>query len=400
MRLSTADAFDSGLGSLTKKQSELAKLQEQISSQLRVQRASDDPAAAARAERALAGIARSETSQRAVDASRTAMTQTESALGDASNLLQDAREAIVASGNASYSDAERKFVSNQIKEIRNQLLTVANRTDGSGGYLFAGQSAAQQPFTDSPGGVRYTATPGQTSAAAVEGMHLTDNGSATWLSSRTGNGTFVTTAGAMVKGATINNGRVVDPAAVTGDTYSLQFTVAAGVTTYAILQGVPPAPTATTAAPYTSGKEILLDGMSFSIEGTPAQGDQFDVTPSTSTLSVFDALDQAIAGLATPRLTGPQVAQTVADNLRNVDSVMANMQSARAAAGELLHRIDNETTRIGSQKLAQETEQSDATALDLMSAYSTYQTKQAGYDAALKSYSTVQRMSLFTYLQG
>ena len=400
MRLSTADAFNSGLSSLTTKQSELAKLQDQISSQLRVQRASDDPAAAARAERALAGMARSDTSLRAVDASRTAMSQTESALGDASNLLQEAREAMVASGNASYSDAERKVVANQIKEIRNQLLLVANRTDGSGGYLFAGQSAAQQPFTDASSGVRYTATPGQTTNSAVEGMRLTDNGAVSWMSARTGNGTFLTSAGAMVTGATIDNGRVADPAAVTGDSYSLQFTVAAGVTTYAVLQGQPPAATAVTAAPYTSGKEIVVDGMSFSISGTPAQGDQFDVTPSTSTLTVFDALDQAVAALATPTRTGPQIAQTVADNLRNIDSVMASMQSARSAAGELLHRIDNETGRIGLQKLAQETEQSDATAIDMITAFSTYQTKQAGYDAALKSYSTLQRMSLFTYLQG
>ena len=54
----------------------------------RVSKASDDPAAAARAERAMASIGRTATSQRAVDASKVAMAQTESSLGNAGELMQ------------------------------------------------------------------------------------------------------------------------------------------------------------------------------------------------------------------------------------------------------------------------------------------------------------------------
>ena len=70
MRIATANAFDSGVDTLQQRQSELAKLQEQMTSGKRVARASDDPAAAARAERAMANVERTVTSQRAVDASR------------------------------------------------------------------------------------------------------------------------------------------------------------------------------------------------------------------------------------------------------------------------------------------------------------------------------------------
>jgi flagellar hook-associated protein 3 FlgL len=96
MRLSTANAYDSSLDTLTRRQAELNQAQTQISSLKRVNRASDDPAAAARAERALAALQRTQASQRAIDASRNATTQTESALGDATDLLQQAREALVA----------------------------------------------------------------------------------------------------------------------------------------------------------------------------------------------------------------------------------------------------------------------------------------------------------------
>ena len=107
MRIATANAFDTGIDTLTSRQADLSEAQVQLASGKRVAKASDDPAAAARAEHALAGILRSDTSQRAVDAARTAMSQTETALSDAGDLLQQAREAIVAAGNASYGDPER-----------------------------------------------------------------------------------------------------------------------------------------------------------------------------------------------------------------------------------------------------------------------------------------------------
>jgi flagellar hook-associated protein 3 FlgL len=396
MRISTSSAFEAGIETLTKRQIELAQSQERLTSGKRVAKASDDPAAAARAERALAGELRAETSQRAVDASRSAMTLTEGALADANELMQQVREALVAAGNASYSDQERKGLAQKLAGIRQQLLAVANRGDGAGNYLFAGQGTTVAPFLDGPGGVSYQAVAGQLKTEAGTDLPLSVDGQALWMTARTGNGVYETSAGAGVTSAWIDNGQVSDPSAITGSSYTLQFSVAAGVTTYAVLQdGLP---TAVTAAPYVSGQDIVLDGMSFKITGAPANGDTFTTQPSTSTLSVFDALDTAIADLGTPGLTGAQIAQNTTDNLRNVDSAMGWLQRARAVAGEALLRVDNETGRLDSQKLAAQTERSNAEDLDMVDAISKFQNQQTGYDAALKSYSMVQRMSLFQYL--
>jgi flagellar hook-associated protein 3 FlgL len=396
MRISTASAYEAGIDQLTRRQIELSESQERLTSGKRVAKASDDPAAAARAERALAGVLRSETSQRAVEASRSAMTLTEGALADADSLLQQAREALVAAGNASYSDQERRGLSSKLAGIRQQLLAVANRSDGAGSYLFGGQGANVAPFLDGPGGVSYQSVAGELRTEAGTNMPLTADGAAIWMRARTGNGVFETSAGAGVSQAWIDNGQVSNPAALTGSTYTLQFTVAAGTTTYAVLQdGLP---TAVTAAPYTSGQGITVDGMSFSITGSPASGDTFTVQPSTSDLSVFDALDEAIADLGTAGLTGAQIAQNTTDNLRNIDSGMVFLQRSRSVAGEALLRVDNETDRLSSQKLAAQTERSNAEDLDMVDAISKFQNQQTGYDAALKSYSMVQRMSLFQYL--
>lgn len=397
LRISTRRANESGIATLQKRQVEMAEAQERLTSGKRVSRASDDPAAAARAERALAGQMRAETSQRAVDASRTAMSLTETAMGDSLELLQQAREALVAAGNASYSDQERSNLAEKIKAIRNQLLSVANRSDGAGSYLFGGQGATTQPFVDAPGGVAYKGVSGERRTEAGTDLPLTVNGDGVFMTARTGNGVFQTRAGAGVTGAWIDNGQVSNPSALTGSTYTLQFSVSGGATTYAVLKDGNP--TAVTAAPYVSGQDITVDGMSFRISGTPANADSFTVQPSSSTLSIFDTLDRAVTQLATKGRSTAQIAQGNTDGLRDIDQTLAQLQGARAVAGEMLSRIDGETLRLADQKLANQTERSNAEDLDMTDAISKFQNMQTGYDAALKSYSMVQRLSLFDYLK-
>ena len=398
MRISTANAYDAGIDALSKRQADLSELQDQMTSGKRVAKASNDPAAAARAERALASISRTETSQRAVDASKVVMTQTESSLGTAGDLLQSARELMVSGGNATYGDTDRAALAAQLKSIRDQLFTVANANDGAGTYLFGGQGATQKPFVDAPGGVQYAATGGESLTESGTNLPLTSDGRASWLSARTGNGVFVTSALAGVANATIDSGIVSDPSALTGADYALNFSVSGGVTTYAVTKNG--SPTAVTAAPYVSGQAITVDGMTVSVSGAPANGDQFQIAPSTPTLSVFASLDQAIAGLQTPGRTTSQIAQATSDNLRNVDSVMGNLQTARAAAGAVLNRIDSVSGQLDTQKLASTTERSNAQDVDMVHAISDFQNKQSGYDAALKSYAMVQRLSLFQYVNG
>ena len=398
MRISTASAFNSGVDTLTTRQVELSDAQQRLSSGKRVAKASDDPAAAARAERALAGEMRSDANQRAVDASKVAMEQTEGALADATDLLHEVRDTMVAGGNATYGDQERAGLAQQIKSLRDQLLVVANRSDGAGVYLFGGQGATQPPFVDAPGGVQYIGVAGHNRTDTGTSLPLTSDGQAGWMSARTGNGVFETRAGATVTQAWIDAGTVPDPGAVTGSGYTLQFSVGAGATTYAVLKDGNP--TAVTAAPFTPDQAIQVDGMSFTIHGAPADGDQFELLPSTASLTVFDVLDRAVAALSTGNRSSAQVAQGTAQNLRDIDAVLNHQQSQRAATGEVLNRIDGDTRRIASQKLASRTERSAAEDLDMVQAVSDFQSRQSGYDAALKSYAMVQRLSLFQYING
>jgi flagellar hook-associated protein 3 FlgL len=397
MRIATAHAFDSAIDQLSQRQSQLDEAQLRLTSGKRVMRASDDPVNAARAERALAAVSRAATSQRSLEASRSAMTQLESALGDAGDLLQTAREAIVAGGNASYDSTQRQMLAGQIRSLRDQLLSVANRGDGAGGYLFGGQGSSAPPFLDAAGGVQYVGTRGANSADPATEMPMTMDGAAAWMSASTGNGVFETQSVTSNGSAWIDTGSVTNPAAITGSSYQVQFSVAAGVTTYSVLKGG--VATAMTNVAFVPGQAIQFDGMSFTISGQPAHGDEFDIVPSHPTLSVFDALDKAANDLASPTQTGGAIAQATSANLRNLDSVLTRMLGSRATAGEALNRIDSIGTRLDSASLNGQTERSKAEDLDMATAISDFQSKQTGYSAALKTYASVQRMSLFDYIK-
>ena len=305
MRLSTAYRYEQTITNLQQRQQDLSTAQIQLTSGKRVNAASDDPTAAARAERALASMARSDADLRAVQASRNAMSLAESGLGNAVDLLQTARETIVAAGNATYSQGEREALTAKLREIRKQLVSVANQPDGGGGYVFGGKGATTAPFTETAGVVNFNGTPGEVLAASTEQVNLTMNGEAIWMN-------------------------------ITRD----------------------------------------LGG------GT------------TESFSVFTALDTAITDLE----AGTNVSGTVTTGLARLDRALGQFQTARSQAGEMLNRLDGIESRLADSKLASQTEKSNAEDLDMVRADSEFQNKQTGYKAALQSYASIQKMSLFQYI--
>ncbi|MEY2894038.1 MAG: flagellar hook-associated protein 3 FlgL [Pseudomonadota bacterium] len=303
MRVGTAQSYGAGVEQLTQRQSELSEAAIRLNSGKRVAKASDDPAAAARAERALSSIVHITTDLRAVEASRTVTAITESALGDAGELLQKVRETLVGAGNASYTNSERKIQAQDLSALRDQLLAVANRRDSADGYLFAGPGLTTAPFqADASGVVSFVGPAGDTRTEASTDLPLSTNGQSVWMQ------------------------------------------------------------------------------------------------PAGSTSDIFSALSKAIADLGTPGLSSAEISARNTVNIANVDAGMSSLQSARSTAGEVLSRIDSQSGLLDDRKLANQTERSNAEDLDMMAAYSDFQAKQTGYDAALKSYSMVQRMSLFQYL--
>jgi flagellar hook-associated protein 3 FlgL len=188
---------------------------------------------------------------------------------------------------------------------------------------------------------------------------------------------------------------------LTGSSYEIVFSSVGDETVYTVMRDG--TPTTLTDQPYRSGGAIEIDGQSVTINGDPAEGDRFTLDPSTRSLDIFEALDRLIGALGGTRDSdetgGAKIMQAVNSGLRDVDAVIRHVQATRAQAGAMLTRLDAMDERAADRKLAAVTVQSDAEDVDMVESISAFQSQQTGYQAALQSYASVQRMSLFDYLK-
>jgi flagellar hook-associated protein 3 FlgL len=395
MRLGTANTYDNTLANLTSRQTGLADMQEKLSAGKKVVRASDDPTGAAQAERALTRTARVDTEQRALNLQRNSITAAESTLGDATDALQRFRELVISAGDAAYSSTNRTSIAEEMTSLRDQLFTYANKEDSNGIPLFGGLGSPALPFTDAAAGVTFNGIPGQRASTPVSIPSVMD-GQTVWMNVPTGNGVFAVGLGGANTGTLwTDQGQVVTPGSLTGDNYTVTFSVVAGVTTYSVLNNTTALPVGVP-QPYVDGQNIQFDGLSFTAHGTPANGDTVQIAPSTRT-DLFKVLDTAIAGIKGAGNTN-LLTQSITQSLVQIDTGMARVQSARGQAGELLKRADIIDGNQQNKTIQLAADRSRAEDMDMVKGISEFQNQQTGYEAALKTYAQVQRLSLFNYL--
>jgi flagellar hook-associated protein 3 FlgL len=77
---------------------------------------------------------------------RNAIAQAESTMGDAINLVQEARQLMVSAGSGTLTSNDRATIANQLQSLRDQLTAVANRTDTNGIPLLGALGSAQSPL--------------------------------------------------------------------------------------------------------------------------------------------------------------------------------------------------------------------------------------------------------------
>jgi flagellar hook-associated protein 3 FlgL len=112
----------------------------------RVNLPSDDPIAAAQLARLSASQAQVTARRGTISSVRGDTELAESSLQQASDLMATAKDLAVQGGNGSLGAPERAALALQVKDIRDQMLGIAN-TKGSSGYLFGGSQTQTQPFS-------------------------------------------------------------------------------------------------------------------------------------------------------------------------------------------------------------------------------------------------------------
>lgn len=152
MRISTAQIFQQAVSAMLNTQAELAKTQQQIATGKRVLTPSDDPTAATRILDLNKVIESTNQFQRNADFAETRLVMGEAVLTEVNDVLQRIREISVHANNGSLSASDRLSMVAEVQLSIDALMQLANSTDASGEYLFAGFKTDTVPFTDDGSG--------------------------------------------------------------------------------------------------------------------------------------------------------------------------------------------------------------------------------------------------------
>lgn len=146
MRISTSFIQQQSVEAMLRQQTELAKTQQQVSTGERILSPSDDPVAAVR----ILGIERdlnlTQQYQGNADAAENKLSVTDGILTSAAGILQRIRELAVQGLNDSNDPNARKGIAEEIRQLNETLVSLANTTDANGEYLFSGYQSNTQAF--------------------------------------------------------------------------------------------------------------------------------------------------------------------------------------------------------------------------------------------------------------
>jgi len=401
MRISTSTLYSEGVTAMQQMQSNLARTNLQIATGQRMLSPADDPAAAARAIE----LNQSDASNTQLSNNRTAANNTlslaEGVLSGVTSALQELKSLGVEAGGVMTNATSMKGIATTLRGRMQELLGLANSTDGVGNYLFSGGQGKVKPFVATAAGTIYQGddVQRQIQVSASRQMAATEAGSDIFMRVRNGNGLFQTSAGAANTGTGIVDQGQALTAPFNGNNYRVTFTSA---TTFDV-QNLTTAAPVSTGNTYVSGQAITFDGIQFEISGAPAAGDTFDVQPSANQ-NVFDTLDAFIALADAPPAAGDTFAATQFNQglqqvMASLDQALNNVLSTRATIGGRLREIDALQATGETLGLQYKNTLSKIQDTDYIQAVTDLNKQQMALQASQQSFARVSQLSLFDYLR-
>lgn len=451
MRISTGMIFDAGVSAINRQTGSLLHLQQQVASGKRMLAPSDDPVAAARALEVTQSRDIVAQFKQNHNNATSALGLEEAQLSSSTDLLARVRELAVQGGNTSLSNSDRRAITSELRARFEELIGIANATDGAGQYLFSGFMGSTKAFGGSVESILagneivYSGDDGQRKlqVSPTRFLDVSDSGNDVFVRVSEGNGYFVTDYARNGSGTGTNNGTgkidagsITDPAAWNSRpansfniVFSVDNSVVPPVTYYdivdtdpasptfnnSLLTGAPPVlpPTAATGQRvYQSGQPIILKnqgsdpnvfdfGASVTVDGNPADGDTFKIAPSSSQ-SIFATIAKLVGALETASAgssaSTAMLANDIGFSLTNLDRAIDNVLRVRAQIGSRLNEIDSLSSVAEDLNLQYQQTLSQLEDLDYAKAISDLTRKQTDLQAAQQSFVRIAQLSLFNYL--
>ena len=320
------------------------------------------------------------------------------ALTDATNTLQSARSLIVEANNGSLNASERQAIATQLTQLQQQLVSIGNRQDAQGNYLFSGYASGTQPFAQNGTSVTYqgAAEVNRVQLSADQSVSTGDTGSAVFMNIPAGNGTFTTSASSSNTGsASFGTGTLTNPSAWVPGHYTITFGTGS---TYQITNSAGATVSSGTYSADAGGNFTLsFNGAQLSFSGIPAANDQFSVD-TAGTASVFSTFASAINALNQPSLNAGQRTTQLNNVLQQIDGALNNFNQISASVGARSNAVSAAATTAQTQQTSLQTTVSKISDTNYAAATTQLSTEELALQAAQSSYASMMQLTLFKYI--
>lgn len=431
MRISTPQIFNSGLAAMQRAQSKLNHTNLQLASGRTFLSPADDPSGAAQSVQLDAAIKKTEQYQRNNDLARPRLEQEEAQLDATQNALQRVRELVVAGSNDTYIHENRTMIAKEIRDLREDIIGIANFKEANGEYLFAGTRSHTEPFVVSDEGhVSYVGAEGDGAVRAVDitntrQISIGDTGDAVFMAIPERSGLLTEAVPKATNGGTlgvtsVTSAHLEDALNSADQTLRIKFSYPAthpGAVEYDVLDidghavrdrngdllsgtygstdasglFMPPTP---------ANQPLEFAGRRITIEGAPDDGDEIISRPTTQ-VSIFQTLEDIAVAFEQSLATQDDrdvLSKASSIALRNLDSGLKQFSEIRATVGLRLATLDTQSGLNDERILDLSNTISEVRDLDYADAISRFKLQEVVLEAAQQTYVQVNKMSLFDFL--
>ena len=346
----------------------------------------------------------------------------DSTLEEAVNLSIRLKELFVASNTSTFTQVERMAVREEVMQIKNTILGLANATDSSGDALFGGFSTEGNPFrADENGTVKYHGDGGEHTLSVSENIKLPTsiNGSNAFMEidaverKKTAFDILDGMANSMLTNELFSQSLSADAsdgleldfhAARTTQNWSFTLSgpdgtaeISAGInsqTPFALINEINNAQVGVSATLTAEGR-VSLSATQGSIEISNIDIEDYS-NAQTNPLNYVSAYNPA-SGQQLAKLS--DFSQGMLSIGPDLDALIAGFALARTTAGARLRNAETQEAVLQSRSIAVQTEIGDLKDADIESLITELQTILVNRDAARQTYTSVSNQSLFDFLR-
>ena len=407
MRISTGQLYDRSIHAVLENQNDLSDVQRQLSSGKKLLRPSDDPVGASQVIRLTEEIDLIAQYKKNNNLLTNSITQEETILSGVTDNIQKARQLMIQSGNGINNVANRKAISIEIGQIRDQIFGAMNSQSANGEYIFAGYQSATPAFSYTAG-----ASGNKYSFEGDEGINdIRISNTFSLAMNNSGQTVFedvyarldsqITSSSGVISATTqitVQNEfdqfhkQNYDPVTPANNEYQISITGANEVTITNVSSGM-----VVGTQPFTSGEPFEFKGQQFTIEGNMSDTVNYTLQKPEKK-NIAETLNDFYNSLRDENISDSDYTQAISDALIGVDNSLTSILDSISMLGS---KMNTAQSVLGSNldiEIAHKSARAEIEEVDYAEAVSELSKQEAALQAAQATFAKVTGLSLFDYI--